>query len=273
MRTDEPADALVATQLATDPQTITVPVHTDGFLAVKDALCRQGNEIKQLAVYRRTITIKNATVLCQALCHPNCRLTNLNMENCQVKPRAMNILADALCDPNGKVVDLSFQGCDISLQGANALRMALCHPNCKVKRLAIVGGALRDIGVRVLSEALCNPNCQLTKIDLEDTACGVDGARALIKALGHPNCRLQNVFIDRNDVIFDRMDVCALAEVIRTKPFLSRIFIGGGKQPMPAEFGEILTEAAQHQDSNVRELYWGELSMIINIAPYPFPFK
>ena len=96
------------------------------------------SKLKELHVMVSSITDDDVTSLCDALTHPDCKVTTLDLSRNQITDTGVT----SLCD-------------------------ALTHPGCKVTTLGLGGNQITDTGVTSLCEAVQHDNCKLVALDLD----------------------------------------------------------------------------------------------------------
>ena len=96
------------------------------------------SNLTRLGMMNNGITDTGVTSLCEALTHPSCKVTTLEL-------RAYNQITDT---------------------GVTHLCDALTHPSCKVTKLYLSNNQITDTGVTSLCEAVQNDNCKLVALDL-----------------------------------------------------------------------------------------------------------
>ncbi|XP_062392906.1 NACHT, LRR and PYD domains-containing protein 3-like [Sardina pilchardus] len=143
-------------------------------------------------------------LLCSALCHHNCKLEELELDNCNLSDKSCSYLASALKtshSSNLRVLNLS----DNKLldSGVELLCSALCHHNCKLEKVWLVKCDLSDKSCSYLASALKSPSSNLTLLYLisnpQMSASAVELLCALVK---DPHCKLQTLHTGHGTVKF-----------------------------------------------------------------------
>ncbi|PFX33439.1 NACHT, LRR and PYD domains-containing protein 12, partial [Stylophora pistillata] len=96
--------------------------------------------------------------LCEALQHPSCELTTLELEIHRSTDTGVTSLCKALQHPNFKLTTLKLKDDLITDAGVASLCKALQHPNCKLTTLKLKGDLITDTGVASLCETLPYPS-------------------------------------------------------------------------------------------------------------------
>ncbi|KAL9965330.1 hypothetical protein ACROYT_G029117 [Oculina patagonica] len=107
-----------------------------------------------------------STRLCEALQHPSCKVTTLDLSDNQITDIGVANLCKALQHPSCKVTTLNLSGNQITDTGVARLCEALQHKSCKVTTLNLSGNQITDTGVARLCEALQHISCKVTTLNL-----------------------------------------------------------------------------------------------------------
>ena len=166
-------------------------------LSLPDSICYYVDVINRLEI-RKLITLSlggeifrhDVVTLCEALKHPSCKLTTLNMNHTNITDTDVGTLCKALQHPSCELTTLNLLHNTVTDSGATRLSKALQHPSCKLTTLSLYGGYLSDTGVTSLWKALQHPSCKLTTLNLQGSHLTDTSVASLCKALQHPSCKL-----------------------------------------------------------------------------------
>ena len=93
------------------------------------------SKLKELCMMSRSITDDDVASLCDALTHPSCKVTTLDLSANQITDTGVTSLCDALNHPSCKVTTLGLSQTQITNTGVTSLCEALQHDNCKLVAL------------------------------------------------------------------------------------------------------------------------------------------
>ena len=124
------------------------------------------SKLKELCMMLSSITDDDVTSLCDALTHPSCKVTTLDLSSNQITDTGVTSLCDALTHPSCKVTTLNLSYNEITDTGVTSLCDPLKHPSCKVTTLGLSQTQITDTGVTSLCEALQHDNCKLVALHL-----------------------------------------------------------------------------------------------------------
>ena len=161
-----------------------------GVTSLCEALTHPSCKVTTLDLGYNQITDTGVTHLCDALTHPSCKVTTLYLTGNQITNTGVTSLCDALTHPSCKVTTLHLRGNQITDTGVTSLCDALTHPSCKVTTLHLRSNQITDTGVTSLCDALTHPSCQVTTLDLSYNAITDTGVTSLCDALTHPSCQV-----------------------------------------------------------------------------------
>ena len=166
-------------------------------LSLPDSICYYVDVINRLEIRKLTtlslgdeIFRHDVVTLCEALKHPSCKLTTLNMNHTNITDTDVGTLCKALQHPSCELTTLNLLHNTVTDRGATRLSKALQHPSCKLTTLSLYGGYLSDTGVTSLWKALQHPSCKLTTLNLQGSHLTDTSVASLCKALQHPSCKL-----------------------------------------------------------------------------------
>ena len=158
------------------------------------------NKLKELWMMNNSITDNDVTSLCDALMHPSCEVTTLDLNTNQIADTGVTSLCDALTHPSCKVTTLQLSGNQITDTGVTSLCDALTHPSCKVNRLPLSHNEITDTGVTSLCDALMHPSCKVTTLSLSFNQITDTGVTSLCDALTHPSCKVTTLDLSVNQI-------------------------------------------------------------------------
>ncbi|XP_062392911.1 NACHT, LRR and PYD domains-containing protein 12-like [Sardina pilchardus] len=135
-------------------------------------------------------------LLCSALCHHNCKLEELELDNCNLTNKSCSYLASALKtshSSNLRVLNLSNN--KLLDSGVELLCSALCH-NCKLEELRLDNCNLTNKSCSYLASALkTSHSSNLRVLNLSNNKLLDSGVELLCSALCH-NCKLEELRLD-----------------------------------------------------------------------------
>ncbi|XP_062393268.1 NACHT, LRR and PYD domains-containing protein 12-like [Sardina pilchardus] len=168
-------------------------------------------------------------LLCSALCHHNCKLEKLQLDNCNLSDKSCSYLASALktshssnlrvlnlsnnklldsgvellcsalCHHNCKLETLQLQGCDLSNKSCSYLASALkTSHSSNLRVLHLSNNKLLDSGVELLCSALCHHNCKLEELRLVSCGLSDKSCSYLASALKSPSSNLTQLHLSGN---------------------------------------------------------------------------
>ena len=140
------------------------------------------------------------TRLCEALQHPSCKVTTLDLNSNQITDTGVAKLCAALQHPSCKVIKLQLSDYSITDTGAAKLCEALQHPSCKVTTLYLSYNQITGTGVAKLCEALQHPSCKVTTLNLSQTQMADTGVTWLCEALQHSSCKVTTLELRGNQI-------------------------------------------------------------------------
>ncbi|KAL9965351.1 hypothetical protein ACROYT_G029140 [Oculina patagonica] len=151
--------------------------------------------------------------LCEALQHPSCKVTTLDLSGNQITDTGVPRLCEALQHSSCKVTTLNLIGNQITDTGVARLCEALQHSSCKVTTLHLNSNQITDIGVARLCEAFQHPSCKVTTLNLGGNQITDTGVGRLCKALQHSSCKVTTLNLIYNEIT--DTDVARLCEALQ----------------------------------------------------------
>ncbi|XP_032746604.1 NACHT, LRR and PYD domains-containing protein 4A-like isoform X2 [Rattus rattus] len=136
--------------------------------------------------------------LCKALCHPNCILENLVLDNCSLSEQCWDYLSDALRQ-NKILCHLDISNNELKDKGLKILCKALTLPNCVLKSLCMTHCLITSSGCQDLAEVLRN-NQNLKGLQISNNKLEDAGVKLLCDALKHPNCHLMDLGLEACEI-------------------------------------------------------------------------
>ena len=185
----------------------------DDVASLCDALTHPSCKVTTLDLSGNQITDTGVTSLCDALTHPSCKVTTLNLRYNQITDTGVTSLCDTLKHPSCKVTTLDLSGNQITDTGVTSLCDALKHPSCKVTTLDLGGNQITDTGVTSLCDALTHPSCKVTTLDLSGNQITDTGVTSLCDALTHPSCKVTTLNLRHNQIT--DTDVTSLCDTLK----------------------------------------------------------
>ncbi|KAL9965349.1 hypothetical protein ACROYT_G029138 [Oculina patagonica] len=165
-----------------------------------EALQHPSCKVTTLDLSDNEITDTSVARLCEALQHSSCKVTTLDLSANQITDTGAPRLCEALQDPSCKLNTLALSYNQITDTGVASLCEALQHPSCKVTTLHLSGNYITDTGIARLCEALQHPSCKVTTLSLIDNQITDTGVTSLCKALKHSNCKLNSLDLRGNHI-------------------------------------------------------------------------
>ena len=183
---------------------ISSSITDDDVASLCDALTHPSCKVTTLNLRSDQITDTGVTSLCDALTHPSCKVTTLHLSSDQitVTDTGVTSLCDALTHPSCKVTTLHLSSDQITVTdtGVTSLCDALKHPSCKVTTLNLCYNQITDTGVASLCDALTHPSCKVTTLDLNGNQITDTGVTSLCDALTHPSCKVTTLYLGANQI-------------------------------------------------------------------------
>lgn len=137
------------------------------------------------------------TKLCEAMHSPNCRLQELQVQNCDLTAASMEVFAAALCSGQSQLTKIDFKGNTIGDSGVEALCEALRQPLCRLRSLGLFDNGLTGACCTSLKEVFLSEHCSLSELDLSLNDLGQEGALLLCQGLKRPNCPIETLGLTR----------------------------------------------------------------------------
>ena len=171
-----------------------------GVTSLCDALTHPSCIVTTLELVGTQITDTGVTSLCDVLTHPSCKVTKLDLSDNQITDTGVTSLCDALTHPSCKVTTLELIGTQITDTGVTSLCDALTHPSCKVTTLVLNDDQITDTSVTSLCDALTHPSCKVTTLDLSGNQITDTGVTSLCDALTHPSCKVTTLVLNDDQI-------------------------------------------------------------------------
>ena len=171
-----------------------------GVTSLCDALKHPSCKVTTLELNGNQITDTRVTSLCEVLKHPSCKVTTLDLSDNRITDTGVTSLCDALKHPSCKVTTLDLSSNQTTDTGVTSLCDALKHPSCEVTTLNLRGNQITDAGVPSLCDALKHPSCKVTTLDLGHNGINSSGVTSLCDALKHLNCKVTTLNLSGNQI-------------------------------------------------------------------------
>ncbi|XP_078380991.1 uncharacterized protein LOC144663797 [Oculina patagonica] len=188
--------------------------HSDtGVTRLSEALQHPSCKLTTLDLSRNQITDTSVARLCEALQHSRCKVTTLDLSNNQITDTGVVRLCEALQHSCCKVTTLVLGDNRITDTGVARLREALQHSSCKITTLDLNCNRITDTGVTRLCEALQHSSCEVTSLVLEVNQITDTGVARLCEVLQHSSCKVTTLNL-RSNLITDT-GVTSLFETLK----------------------------------------------------------
>ncbi|KAL9965331.1 hypothetical protein ACROYT_G029119 [Oculina patagonica] len=173
--------------------------HSDtGVTRLSEALQHPSCKLTTLDLSRNQITDTSVARLCEALQHSRCKVTTLDLSNNQITDTGVVRLCEALQHSCCKVTTLVLGDNRITDTGVARLREALQHSSCKITTLDLNCNRITDTGVTRLCEALQHSSCEVTSLVLEVNQITDTGVARLCEVLQHSSCKVTTLNLKSN---------------------------------------------------------------------------
>ncbi|XP_078528559.1 NACHT, LRR and PYD domains-containing protein 12-like isoform X2 [Lissotriton helveticus] len=215
--------------------------------ALAAALC-SGRSLLDLGLRLSTLGDAGATLLCDALKHPDTRLQKINLNSCEITGASCAALAAAL-RPNRSLLELDL-GCNpLGDAGATLLWEALKHPLTRLQKINLRGCEITGATCAALVAALCSGR-SLLELDLGWNNLGDAGASLLCDALKHPNTRLQKICLNCCGITDASCE--GLAAVLRSNRSLMELDLGWNN--LGDAGASLLCDALKHPNTRLQKI-------------------
>ncbi|XP_021028470.1 NACHT, LRR and PYD domains-containing protein 4F-like isoform X2 [Mus caroli] len=138
------------------------------------------------------------SLLCKALCHPDCILEYLVLANCSLSEQCWDYLSEVLRQ-NKTLSHLDISSNDLKDKGLKILCRALTLPYCALKSLYLNNCQITARGCQDLAKVLRN-NQNLKCLHISNNKLKDTGMMLLCKAIKHPNCHLEDLRLEACEI-------------------------------------------------------------------------
>ncbi|XP_048224960.1 NACHT, LRR and PYD domains-containing protein 5 [Perognathus longimembris pacificus] len=149
--------------------------------------------LKHIYLASTLLRDKDVEAACEALRHPNCSLTSLQLDSCELSHAGYQMLSQALSAPIS-LTSLSLARNKMTDQILQHFCDALKNPQCSLRRLILDSCGLTDTSSQLLASALMS-NPSLTHLCLSNNNLGADRL-SLLCLLRLPSCALQRLVLN-----------------------------------------------------------------------------
>ncbi|XP_041918877.1 NACHT, LRR and PYD domains-containing protein 12-like [Alosa sapidissima] len=190
-------------------------------------------------------------LLCSALSHQNCKLEELQLQNCKLTEKSCSYLASALTSLSSKLRLLDLSWNDLQDSGVELLCSALSHQNCKLEELRLQRCFLQQKSCSYLASALTSLSSRLRLLDLSGNHLQDSGVELLCSTLSHQNCKLEELHLQR---CFLQQKSCSyLASALTSLSSRLRLLDLSGNHLQDSGV-ELLCSTLSHQNCKLEEL-------------------
>lgn len=172
--------------------------------------------LRELKIWNSKLGDAGVKLLCRALEHPNCKLQELTLSNCELSETSCVDLSSVL-STNNILTHLKLDYNELGDSGLRLLNMGLKHPNCRVQKLSLTKCNLTSACCEDLA-SLLSTSQTLLSLYLDVLEMGESEARLLRKGIEDPNCKLQSLMF-RFGIVNEKARQ-ELGAVKKTKPDL-----------------------------------------------------
>ncbi|KAM4570800.1 NACHT, LRR and PYD domains-containing protein 12 isoform 1-T1 [Fundulus diaphanus] len=163
-------------------------------------LTSETSQLRILQMMFNEIGDRGFTKLCEAMHSPNCRLQELQVQNCDLTAASMEAFAAGLCSGETQLRKIDFTGNVIGDGGVQALCKALQQPLCKLRSLTLCDSVLTGACCSDLKEVVMSEHCSLSELELSLNELGQEGALLLCQGLKRPSCPIETLGLTRCDL-------------------------------------------------------------------------
>ncbi|XP_078504508.1 ribonuclease inhibitor-like [Lissotriton helveticus] len=222
---------------------------TSASCAALAAALHSSRSLLELDLHVNALGEAGATLICDALKHPDTRLQKINLSSCRITGASCAALAAALRS-NRSLLDLDLSYNELQGDaGATLICEALKHPDTRLQKINLHRSGITGASCAALAAALCS-NRSLLELNLSRNDLGDAGVTLICDAFKHRDTRLQRINLSQCGITGD--SCAALAAVLRSNRSLLELYLGGNVLGVAG--ASLLCDALKHPDTRLQKI-------------------